>query len=134
MKCHLCDQELTCENIDLWKLNERRCVNFACRNPLCKPPTSVSTDSTVNMHVVLPDEEINYYLLRFPIRDRWYQVISIEIQCNPGETNFYGSDGTMFAADPLITIPRFIPLSWKKPLDEQIIALQDKLRTLIYFI
>jgi hypothetical protein len=134
MKCHLCGEQLACENIDLWKLNERRCVNFACRNPECKPPTSVSTNSSVNIHVVLPDEEVNYYLLRFPMNDRWYQITSIEIQCNPGETNFYGGNGDMFAVEPLITIPRFIPLDWKKPLDVQIVALRDKLRTLIYFI
>lgn len=135
MKCHVCGEELTCDNIELWNVASRRCMAYACRNLNCRPPPNVSTDSSVNLHLVVPDDEVNYYLLRFLHRDRWYQVASIQIQCHPGETVFSVAPDTARASyDPLITLPRFIPLDWNQPLDTQVDFLKEKLKTLLYFI
>ena len=135
MKCHMCGEELVCDSIDLWNVAPRRCVAYACRNRVCRPPPNVSTDSSAYLQVIEPDKEINYYCLRFPHRDKWYQVASIEIQCNPGETTFSVAPDTSQASyDPLFTLPRFIPLLWGQPLEPQVEVLKEKLKTLLYFI
>lgn len=135
MKCHVCGEELISDKIQLWNVAPRHCVAYACRNRDCRPPPNVSTDSSVNIHLVEPDKEVNYYLLRFPIRDKWYQVTSIEVQCHPGETIFsVAPDMAQAAYDPLVVLPRFIPLDWNQPLATQADALREKLKTLLFFI
>lgn len=134
MKCHMCDEELVCDGINIWKLEERYCTGYGCRNEVCRPPSNVSTDSSVFMHVVFPDEEVIYYLLRFPHRDKWYQVASLLFQ-DGGETIFSVSEApTAMSYSPLIELPRFIPLDWHQPLDIQADALREKMKTLLYFI
>jgi len=134
MKCHLCGEELVCDNINMWKLEDRRMVGYGCRNKSCRPPSTVSTDSSVFMHVVLPDEEVTYYLLRFPHRDKWYQVASSLFQ-DGGETTFSVSEAPQAVSyKPLIKLPRFIPLDWRQPLDIQAAALSEKMKTLLYFL
>jgi hypothetical protein len=136
MKCHLCGEELVCGNVELWNVAPRVCVEYACRNKLCRPPSSINTDSSVHMNVVKPDYEINYYLVRFPMNDIWYQATSIMIQCHPGETVFTTKKGVEDSGrwKELVTVPRFIPLDWDKPLDVQVAALKEKLKTLILFL
>lgn len=136
MKCHLCGEELTCDNINIWKLEDRRMVGYGCRNRMCRPPSSVSTDSSVFMHVVIPDGEITYYLLRFPHRDKWYQIASLLFQ-DGGETIFSVVDADVsktYVYNRLVTLPRFIPLDWHKSLEEQANVLLDKLKTLLLFL
>lgn len=109
-------------------------VGYGCRNKNCKPPTNVSTDSSVFMHVVEPECEITYYLLRFPHRDKWYQVASALYQ-DGGETTFSVSQApSQMSYEPLIKLPRFIPLNWNQPLNVQANGLKEKLKTLLLFL
>jgi hypothetical protein len=131
MKCHLCGKDLEPDHIKVWELGNRYCTGYGCRNKSCSTPSNVNTDSSVFMHVVLPEGEVNYYLLRFPHRDKWYQVTSMLFQVG-GETVFSASNPPAY--EPLIKLPRFIPLDWYKPLDVQVDALREKMKTLLYFL
>ena len=132
MKCHLCGEELTWDNVYIWRLADRTLQEFGCRNKNCRVPVSISTESSVHMHVIMPDEEVDYYLMRFPIREKWYQVAASQEN---------GSGGTVFSVfdsgatyNKIIEIPRFIPLHWRVPLFAQVELLKEKLKTLLPFI
>lgn len=132
MKCHLCGEELTWDNIYVWRLNDRSLREYGCRNRKCRVPTSVSTESSTFLHIIMPDEEINYYLVRFPIRDKWYQVAASCDNSIAGTTFSVFDSGATY--NPLFELPRFIPLDWQKPLDEQVEVLKDKLKTFLPFL
>lgn len=82
--------------------------------------------------MIVPDEDINYYLLRFPHRDKWYQVAASQDGKFEGTTFSVFDSGATYL--PLFELPRFMPLNWREPLDVQVGVLKEKLKTLLLFL
>jgi hypothetical protein len=134
MKCHLCEEDLTWDNVLLWKLNDRSLREYGCRNKECQVSTSIF------LQLIVPDEDINYYQIRFPHRDRWYQVTAFNDQnfestiFSDFENGNFGAGPQLWKPNPLIKLPRFMPLNWHQPLPEQVDVLREKLKTLLIFL
>lgn len=132
MNCHLCGEKLISDNIAVWRVAGRTLYEYACRNKECNSPPNVSTGASVFMHVIMPDEYIEYYLVRFRMHDKWYQVAASELNGKGGTIYSCHDAGATYR--PLFELPRFIPMQWQEPLDVQVEVHKNKLKTLIPFL
>lgn len=132
MNCHLCGETLTSDSIYVWKVGNRSLREYGCRNHRCNAPPNVSTDASVFLQLIMPDEYIDYYLFRFQLNDKWYQVAASELNGRGGTTYSCHDRGATYK--PLFELPRFIPLQWRDPLDAQVEIHKKKLKTLLPFL
>jgi hypothetical protein len=143
MHCPFCKFLLIPDSFTTWNIGGRRMVAHYCLSQTCRMDVPLS--DKIEVDLILPDRKVAAYTFIFTINDKWYRIYSHSgepsMQITASKTLFfgYGDKPKAFTSgysekEVVITMDRFIPLDWEKPIEDQVEAVRDKLNILLPFI
>jgi hypothetical protein len=145
MNCPFCNTPLKSDSFATWNIGERKMTAYHCHSSSCRLAEGSFVPDKIEVDLVTPGNEIIAYTFVFTINDKWYRVYSHSGAPNKRVTKpktlFLSYDDKIKTFSPgyndkdvLVTMERYIPLDWDKPIEEQIETARDKLKTLLPFL